>query len=69
MPVPSIFFIGKNGTPLDVVTGITKTVEELETKMAQVLERAGLAMPSPAALNIPQQASSSKLKLNCGYFK
>lgn len=64
VPIPSIFFIGKNGAPLDVVTGITKTVEELESKIAQVLERAGISSPSaPAPLNIPQQSTSSKCKL------
>lgn len=62
VPIPSIFFIGKNGTPLDVVTGITKTVEELESKIAQVLERADLSSPS-TPLNIPQEATSSEYKL------
>lgn len=50
MPIPSLFFIGKNGTPLEVVTGITKTVEELEFKIAAVLERAGLSSGTEPAI-------------------
>lgn len=37
MPLPSLFFIGKNGTPIEIVTGITKTVDELNSKIDGVL--------------------------------
>lgn len=41
VPVPSIFFIGKAGTPLDIATGVLASVEELEGKIAKVLQLAG----------------------------
>lgn len=57
VPVPSLFFIGKNGTPLEVVTGITKTVEELESKIATVLERAELAIGEETSTAASQAAA------------
>lgn len=41
VPVPSIFFIGKAGTPLDITTGVINSVEELEGKVTKVLQLAG----------------------------
>lgn len=41
VPVPSIFFIGKSGTPLDIATGIIGSVEELVAKIDKVLLLAG----------------------------
>ncbi|EDV96861.1 UBX domain-containing protein 4 [Drosophila grimshawi] len=41
VPVPSIFFIGKSGTPLDIATGIVASVEELVAKIDKVLLLAG----------------------------
>lgn len=49
VPFPSLFFIGKNGTPIEIVTGITNTVEELETKITGVLEKAGQQSTPTAA--------------------
>lgn len=46
VPIPSIFFIGKNGTPLEVVTGIIKTAEELDEKIMDVLQKTGLSLVS-----------------------
>ncbi|XP_068142880.1 UBX domain-containing protein 4 [Drosophila tropicalis] len=41
VPIPSIFFIGKSGTPLEIATGITTNVEELVDKIEKVLVLAG----------------------------
>ncbi|KAL7732567.1 hypothetical protein ACLKA6_019197 [Drosophila palustris] len=41
VPVPSIFFIGNSGTPLDVTTGIIESVEQLVAKIDKVLKLAG----------------------------
>uniref|UniRef100_B4N5I9 UBX domain-containing protein 4 n=1 Tax=Drosophila willistoni TaxID=7260 RepID=B4N5I9_DROWI len=41
VPIPSIFFIGKTGTPLEIATGITTNVEELVDKIDKVLVLAG----------------------------
>ncbi|XP_036338013.1 UBX domain-containing protein 4 [Rhagoletis pomonella] len=41
VPVPSIFFIGKSGTPLEIGTGIIASVEELEEKINKVLTSSG----------------------------
>ncbi|XP_016925921.3 UBX domain-containing protein 4 [Drosophila suzukii] len=41
VPVPSLFFIGKSGTPLEIATGITASVEELSEKIDKVLILAG----------------------------
>lgn len=40
MPVPSLFFIGENGTPLEIVAGST-TATELAAKIDNVLLKAG----------------------------
>lgn len=69
VPLPSMFFIGKNGTPLEIVTGITKTVEELVAKIDGVLEKANLI---PISNNASASANliESKLKdfLNFDFF-
>lgn len=39
MPLPSLFFIGKTGVPLDIVTGVTTTVDELLNKINGVLAK------------------------------
>lgn len=39
MPLPSLFFIGKNGTPIEIVTAVTKTVDDLKSKIDKVLNR------------------------------
>ncbi|XP_043646510.1 UBX domain-containing protein 4 [Drosophila teissieri] len=41
VPIPSLFFIGKTGTPLEIATGITASVEELTEKIDKVLILAG----------------------------
>ena len=38
VPLPSLFFIGKNGTPIEIVTAVTKTVDELNSKIDGVLD-------------------------------
>lgn len=49
VPVPSIFFIGKSGTPLDVTTGIIENVDELVAKIDKVLILAGKQTNSEAS--------------------
>lgn len=49
VPVPSIFFIGKTGTPLDIATGVVASVEELESKIIKVLESSGKATSTASA--------------------
>ncbi|KAH8278235.1 hypothetical protein KR044_006229 [Drosophila immigrans] len=49
VPVPSIFFIGNSGTPLDVTTGIIDSVEELVAKIDKVLLLAGKQTNEEAA--------------------
>ncbi|KAI8120901.1 UBX domain-containing protein 4 [Lucilia cuprina] len=60
VPVPSIFFIGKAGTPLDIATGVVASIEELEGKIGKVLQLAGKT-PANAALNdfIQEEAKAS----------
>lgn len=38
VPLPSIFFIGKSGTPITIVTGTLNSVDELEEKIVLVLQ-------------------------------
>lgn len=40
VPVPSLFFIGENGTPLEIVAG-SATAAELASKIDNVLTKAG----------------------------
>lgn len=53
-----MFFIGQNGTPLEVVTGITKTVEELESKINAVLETTTV-QPSAPSTSHPTAAAEA----------
>ncbi|XP_017137938.1 UBX domain-containing protein 4 [Drosophila miranda] len=41
VPIPSIFFIGKSGTPLDMATGIIGSAEDLVAKIDKVLVLSG----------------------------
>uniref|UniRef100_A0A7G3B2P2 UBX domain-containing protein 4 n=1 Tax=Lutzomyia longipalpis TaxID=7200 RepID=A0A7G3B2P2_LUTLO len=54
VPLPSIFFIGQNGTPLDIVTSLTTNVEDLEKKINGVLK----LIPSPSATGGSPSASA-----------
>uniref|UniRef100_A0A1B0CEJ0 Uncharacterized protein n=1 Tax=Lutzomyia longipalpis TaxID=7200 RepID=A0A1B0CEJ0_LUTLO len=54
VPLPSIFFIGQNGTPLDIVTSLTTNVEDLEKKINGVLK----LIPSPSATGSSPPASA-----------
>ncbi|KAM7357201.1 uncharacterized protein ACRADG_002668 isoform 2-T2 [Cochliomyia hominivorax] len=67
VPVPSIFFIGKAGTALDVATKVLSSVEKLELKIAKVLQLAGKAKDTSstaAAVNdfIREEAKASGSK-------
>ncbi|KAH8300511.1 hypothetical protein KR018_010178 [Drosophila ironensis] len=47
VPVPSLFFIGKSGTPLEIATGVTACVEEVVAKIEKVLVLAGKRPAEP----------------------
>uniref|UniRef100_A0A6B2EHE3 UBX domain-containing protein 4 n=1 Tax=Phlebotomus kandelakii TaxID=1109342 RepID=A0A6B2EHE3_9DIPT len=49
VPLPSIFFIGQNGSPVDVVTSLTTTPEELEQKILGVMNRLSLSVTASAS--------------------
>lgn len=49
VPLPSLFFIGKSGAPIEIVTAITKTADELKSKIDKVLDRPPSATSSSAA--------------------
>lgn len=64
VPFPSLFFIGKNGTPIEIVTGITKSVDELEAKIDGILVKAGqkpATMPATASANLLASMSGDSL--------
>ncbi|XP_073843203.1 UBX domain-containing protein 4 [Musca autumnalis] len=62
VPVPSIFFIGKTGTPLDVTTGVVASVEELEAKVLKVLELAGKSPNASTAAAMSQAFITQETK-------
>jgi hypothetical protein len=47
VPVPSLFFIGRNGVPLEIVAGEV-TVPELLQKISSVLGKSGKVSPTEA---------------------
>lgn len=55
VPLPSLFFIGKNGAPIEIVTGATKTVDELNSKIDVVLEG---VKPKPSTTNSAQASAN-----------
>lgn len=62
VPIPSLFFIGKTGTPLEVATGVTASVEELVAKIEKVLILAGkkaAANPDPSTTSLPAEIASA----------
>lgn len=62
VPVPSIFFIGNAGTPLEIGTGVIDSVVELEQKINKVLVTSGKsgnnAALTSASLIAAEHASS-----------
>ncbi|KAH8293718.1 hypothetical protein KR054_003448 [Drosophila jambulina] len=48
VPIPSLFFIGKSGTPLEIATGMTDSVEELTAKIDRVLVLARKRTETPS---------------------
>lgn len=56
VPLPSLFFIGKNGAPIEIVTGVTKTIDELKSKIDIVL---GTAKPTPTPTTTQSPAPST----------
>lgn len=74
VPLPSLFFIGKNGTPIEIVTAVTKTVEELQNKIDKVLagnkpevssSNVSSATTSAAATSSANLIASTKLNYIC----
>lgn len=61
VPLPSLFFIGKNGQPIEVVTGNTKTVEELDSKIKNILEISGISNEASSSnlISSEQQSAST----------
>lgn len=59
VPLPSLFFIGKSGTPIEVVTGNTASVEELDSKIKSILEKSGISEASSSLITSEQSASTS----------
>lgn len=59
VPLPSLFFIGKSGTPIEVVTGNTTSVEELDSKIKSILEKSGISEASSSLITSEQSASTS----------
>lgn len=57
VPLPSLFFIGKSGTPIEVVTGNTTSVEELDSKIKSILEKSGISEASSSLIQSEQTAS------------
>lgn len=41
VPIPSVFFIGGNGAPVEIATGIVASVEEMEEKILRTLKAVG----------------------------
>lgn len=46
MPLPSIFFIGTQGQPIDIVTGVIASSQELFDRIKIVADRAQIKMPN-----------------------
>ncbi|KAL5289718.1 UBXN4 family protein [Megaselia abdita] len=44
VPVPSLFFIGQSGSPLEIATGVIESVEELEKKVLSALNANGSSL-------------------------
>ncbi|KAH8338249.1 hypothetical protein KR074_009967 [Drosophila pseudoananassae] len=61
VPIPSLFFIGKTGTPLEIATGVTASVEELVAKIDKVLILAG----KKAASNPATSTSALPAEIPC----
>lgn len=62
MPVPSLFFIGENGTPLEIIAGST-TASDLATKIDLVLTKVG----KNASINLidaEQKAAATSINSN-----
>lgn len=65
VPLPSLFFIGSNGQPIDIVTGVIASSQELSDRIRNVASRAQISLPSASAANVepnlpgPSTASTS----------
>lgn len=62
VPLPSIFFIGKNGAPIQVVTGVISTSDELESKILTVLDTLGIKPSDKKEIDAGPSTSTEKLE-------
>ncbi|KAM8710386.1 hypothetical protein ACLKA7_017071 [Drosophila subpalustris] len=62
VPVPSIFFIGNSGTPLDVTTGIIEGVDQLVAKIDKVLKLAGKTQEQQTSADEGNQTTSKAVE-------
>lgn len=60
VPVPSLFFIGVNGIPLEIIVGNT-TATELTSKIESVLIKSGKKSPNSSSDLIESEKKSSEL--------
>ncbi|XP_033334844.1 UBX domain-containing protein 4 [Megalopta genalis] len=66
VPVPSVFFIGTNGSPLEIVAGTT-TANDLQTKIETVLTKAGknkTSNLSSSLIDAEKKATASGITIN-----
>lgn len=65
VPVPSLFFIGENGTPLEIIAGST-TAAELASKIDNVLTKAGKSnkQSSLSLIDAEQKATAASSSSN-----
>ncbi|XP_037039244.1 UBX domain-containing protein 4 isoform X2 [Bradysia coprophila] len=52
VPLPSLFFIGSNGQPIDIVTGAIASSQELSDRIKSVASRAQINLPSASTTNV-----------------
>jgi len=65
VPVPSLFFIGENGTPLEIIAG-SATAAELASKIDNVMTKAGKSnkQSSLNLINAEQKATAASSSSN-----
>lgn len=52
VPLPSLFFIGSNGQPIDIVTGVIGSSQELSDRIKNVASRAQINLPGATVANV-----------------
>lgn len=67
--VPSVYFIGKSGVPLDIITGSTN-LDDITTRINDILSRANITQPSVQSISasdnfINHEQSNSSPTIKC----